>query len=77
MGKRKQTYQHPLQYLSIRWEFPKPLASYGPAIEDEFLLNVDWKEKLRSDEKLQKRKAKKVEKDAIRELKKDTETIQE
>jgi len=56
---------------------PKPLPSYAPLIEEEFMLTVDWKTKNRGDEKLMKRKAKKIEKDAIRELKKDTQTIQD
>ena len=55
----------------MRQERPKALASYPPLIEDEFLMRV----KKNRDEKSMKKKAKKNEKDAIRELKKDTAVI--
>jgi hypothetical protein len=31
--------------MAIRQEFPKPLASYDPLIEDEFLMRVPKKDK--------------------------------
>lgn len=70
LGKRA---AHPLEYLSIRQEIPKPLASYDPLIEDEFLMRVPTKN--RFDEKTLKQKVRKTEKDAMRELKKDSLTI--
>jgi hypothetical protein len=63
-----------LEHLSIRMEQPKPLASYDPLIEDEFLMRVATKN--RFDEKTLKQKAKKTEKDAMRELKKDSFALQ-
>ena len=56
----------------MRQEKPKPLASYHPLIEDEFLMRV----KKPLDDKTMKRKAKKAEKDAVRELRKDAQAIQ-
>jgi hypothetical protein len=70
LGKR--TFEK-LEYLSIRQEIPKALASYDPLIEDEFLMRVATKN--RFDEKSLKQKAKKTEKDAMRELKKDSMSI--
>jgi hypothetical protein len=63
-----------LEYLSIRQEIPKPMPSYDPLIEDEFLMRVATKN--RFDEKTLKQKARKTEKDAMRELKKDSFTLQ-
>jgi hypothetical protein len=59
-----------LEYMSIRKEIPKALASYDPLIEDEFIMRVPRKDKY--DEKEMKKKVKKTEKEAMRELKKDT-----
>lgn len=74
IGKRKtKEFAVPLEYLSMREETPKPLPSYLPAIEDEFLMRVARKDKV--DEKEMRKKTRKYEKDAIRELKKDTETL--
>jgi hypothetical protein len=58
-----------LQYLSIRQEKPKALASYPPRIEDEFLMRV---KKDHSSDKEMRKQLKKNEKDASRELKKDS-----
>jgi hypothetical protein len=63
-----------LEHLAIRMEQPKPLASYDPLIEDEFLMRVATKN--RFDEKTLKQKAKKTEKEAMRELKKDSFALQ-
>ncbi len=41
-------------------------------IEDEFLFIKDWKDKKRNDPKTMKKKLKRTEKEAVRELKKDT-----
>lgn len=57
-----------LEHLAIRQEQPKPLASYDPLVEDEFLMRVATKN--RFDEKTLKQKARKTEKEAMRELKK-------
>ena len=75
LGKRRKSAlsTQKLEYLSMRQEKPKPLASYPPLIEDEFLMRV----KKNRDEKSMKRKAKKAEKDAVRELRKDTTVIQQ
>ena len=76
LGKRKfdQISKEKLEHMSIRQEFPKPLASYAPLIEDEFLMRVPKKDKF--DTKALRQKTKKMEKDAIRELKKDSVTLQ-
>ena len=68
LGKRLRPKAQKLEHLSMRQEKPKPLASYHPLIEDEFLMRV----KKPLDDKTMKRKAKKAEKDAVRELRKDT-----
>ena len=34
-----------LEYMSIRKEIPKALASYDPLIEDEFIMRVPRKDK--------------------------------
>lgn len=62
----------PLTYLHMRDKKPRPLPTFDPLIEEDFLISDDWKEKKPADEKEVRRKIKKVEKDAIRELKKDT-----
>ena len=63
----------PLTFLHLRDKKPKPLASFDPLIEDDFLILDDWRDKKKPiDEKEVKRKMKKIEKDAVRELKKDT-----
>ena len=48
LGKRKfdSMCKEKLEYMSIRQEFPKPLASYDPLIEDEFLMRVPKKDKI-------------------------------
>jgi hypothetical protein len=51
------------------------LASYGPLIEDEFLMRVPKMD--RFDTKQLRQKTKKMEKDAMRELKKDSQTLQQ
>uniref|UniRef100_A0A7S3CHV4 Uncharacterized protein n=1 Tax=Strombidium rassoulzadegani TaxID=1082188 RepID=A0A7S3CHV4_9SPIT len=74
LGKRShEGSQLPLQYLSLRQENPKPLPSYPPLIELEFLVRLPRKDKY--DEKELKKKTRKYEKDAMRELKKDTQVI--
>jgi hypothetical protein len=45
-------------------------------IEDEFLFIKDWKDKKRNDPKTMKKKLKRTEKEAVRELKKDTIQLQ-
>jgi hypothetical protein len=63
----------PLTFLHLRDKKPKPLSTFDPLIEDDFLILDDWRDKKKPiDEKEVKRKMKKVEKDAVRELKKDT-----
>ena len=44
-------------------------------IEKDFLIAGHWKERQKNDENVIKRKIKKAEKDAQRELKKDTQVI--
>lgn len=68
-----------LYHLAIREEKPKPLASYYPAIEDEFMPSkvTQWRKEQKNDPKVLRRKTKKMEKDAIREIKKDNITLQE
>jgi len=58
----------------MRQEIPKAIATYHPLIEDEFLPSKvnDWKREVKNSEKTIKRKTKALQKDAMRELKKDT-----
>ena len=67
-----------LEHLRLRIEIPKPLPTYHPNIEDEFLPSKSsaYRRELKNSEKVVKRKTKKLQKDAQRELKKDTQTIQ-
>jgi hypothetical protein len=62
----------------MRQEIPKPLATYHPLIEDEFLpsKNTEWKREVKNSEKTIKRKTKALQKEAMRELKKDTQMLQ-
>jgi len=68
-----------LEYLQLSLQKPKPLPTFEPLIEDDFSLN-DQERKLKKREKMNdpkeiKRKTKAAEKDAVRELKKDTAAI--
>eukprot|EP00356_Strombidium_inclinatum_P014748 CAMPEP_0170497834 /NCGR_PEP_ID=MMETSP0208-20121228/25973_1 /TAXON_ID=197538 /ORGANISM="Strombidium inclinatum, Strain S3" /LENGTH=256 /DNA_ID=CAMNT_0010774781 /DNA_START=438 /DNA_END=1205 /DNA_ORIENTATION=- len=75
LGKRKQMDDvQPLQHLSLIAAKPKPLPSYPPLVEDEFLFRINKKDNM--DSKELKKKTKKAEKDAVRELKKDNLFIQ-
>lgn len=57
--------------MELSKQKPKAVPSFAPLIEEDFMPNKDWKKK-KDDEKDVKRKMKKVEKDALRELRKDT-----
>jgi hypothetical protein len=63
-----------LTYLSMRQEIPKPLATYHPNIEDEFLpaKSSTWRREQKNTEKAIKKSTNKVQKEAVKELKKDT-----
>jgi len=56
----------------LRKEVPKPLATYGPKIEEEFLLK---KVKKPLDERTLRRKTKEASKMAIKEITKDARVI--
>ena len=58
----------------MRQEIPKALMTYHPAVEDEFIMSKvsNWRKEKKNSPKELKRKSNKVEKEAIRELKKDT-----
>ena len=58
----------------MRQEIPIALATYHPLIEDEFLPSKasTWRREQKNTEKVVKRKTKVMEKEAMRELKKDT-----
>lgn len=60
-----------LEQLELMKQNPKALPSFPPLIEEDFMPNKDWREK-NIDPKEAKRKMKKLEKDALRELRKDT-----
>ena len=81
LGKRifKQYTPHPMAYLSMRTEIPHALATYHPLIEDEFVMRKAsaWRKEMKGTDKVIKRKEKKYEKEQIRELKKDTQAIQD
>jgi len=64
----------PLTHLSMRTEIPKPLATYHPLIEDEFVPSKasTWRKEQKNSDKSVKRKVKALEKDNMKELKKDT-----
>ena len=66
-----------LYHLSMREEIPKPMASYLPAVEDEYYASkvTQWRKDQKNDPKVIKRKTKKMEKDAVREIKKDNLTL--
>ena len=57
-------------------EKPKALPSFAPQLEDDFLIAGRWKLNQKNDVKVIKRKIKKAEKETMRELKKDTMSIQ-
>ena len=77
LGKRQlnQTSITDLEHLCLRKDTPKPIPSYDPAIEDEFMLKFKLKGEM--DAKTLKKKTKQAEKGAIKELRKDTLAIQE
>ena len=58
----------------MRQEVPLALATYYPQIEDEFLPSKAsaWRRDQKNTEKVIKRKTKTLEKEASRELRKDT-----
>ena len=58
----------------MRKDTPKPLATFEPAIDDDFLLKFKLKGEM--DAKTLKRKTKQAEKAAVKELRKDTLAIQ-
>lgn len=62
-----------LVYIDLQKRVPKPLPSYEPLIEEDFILTRDYKKKKPLDEKDLKKKIKKNENDALRELRKDTQ----
>ena len=64
-----------LEYLQLNKQKPKSIPTFAPLIEDDFLIAGHWKERQLNDQKVLKRKIKKTEKDAQRELKKDTQVI--
>jgi hypothetical protein len=64
-----------LEYLQLQKSKPKPIATYEPEIDDEFLLHKNDKKKP-VDEKILKRKIKEHEKVAVREIRKDTLVLQ-
>ena len=73
--KRKQEWPR-LEYLHLNKQNPRPISSLAPEIDPEFLSTFAWKDKQRNDAKIVKRKIKKFEKDAVREIKKDTYVLQ-
>lgn len=79
LGKR--IYQNynpiPFSHLSMRTEIPNALATYHPKIEDEFVIAKvsAWRKEQKGTEKVIKRKSKKLEKETVRELRKDTQAI--
>ena len=72
---RRKNLSLPLTHLSMRQEKPNAIATYFPKIEDEFLPSKasEWRREEKNSEKGIKRKSKKLEKEAVRELKKDNE----
>ena len=65
-----------LDYLLLQDKKPKELPSFAPFIDEEFMHFRDKKFKKPVDEKEIKRKLKRTEKEAVRELRKDTTQIQ-
>ena len=63
-----------MSYLSMRQEIPNPLMTYHPAVEDEFIMSKvsNWRKEKKNSVKEFKKKTAKVQKEAVRELKKDT-----
>ena len=64
-----------LEYLQLNRQKPKAIPTFAPEIDADFLISGHWKERRKNDESLVKKRLKKAEKDAVRELKKDTATI--
>ena len=65
-----------MEYLQLGKQRPKPIPSYRPLIDDDFLC-FERKKRQPVDEKTLKRKIKAEEKKVARELRKDTEVIQQ
>jgi len=67
----------PLEHLRLQAKKPKELPSFNPMIDEEFMAAVmdDAKFKKKETERDIKRKTKRAEKDALRELRKDTVQI--
>ena len=67
-----------MTHLRLQAKRPKELASFDPHIDDDFMAAVleERPRKRELDEKEVKRKTKKAEKDALRELRKDTVQLQ-
>ena len=69
----------PLTPMALRKEFPKSIPQYDPLIDEEFLLRTKRRlsdRPVAEQEKIMKRKTKEAEKEAMRELKKDTMVLQ-
>jgi len=68
----------PLEHLRLQAKKPKELPSFNPFIDEEFMAAVmdDTKYKKKETDRDIKRKTKRAEKDALRELRKDTVQIQ-
>lgn len=79
LGKRIYTNYNPIPFshLSMRTEIPNAIATYHPKIEDEFVIAKvsAWRKEQKGTDKVIKRKTKKLEKEAVRELRKDTQAI--
>jgi hypothetical protein len=58
----------------MRIEIPNALMTYHPAVEDEFIMSKvsSWRKEKKNTVKEFKKKTNKVQKEAVRELKKDT-----
>ncbi len=54
---------------------PKGIATFAPLIDADFLIAGHYKQRQRTDEKVIKNKLKRADKDAQREIKKDTMAI--
>ena len=66
-----------LEYLQLNRQKPKSIPTFAPLIEKDFLVAGHWKERQMNDERIVKKKLARVEKEAQRELKKDTMLLQQ
>ena len=64
-----------LEYLQLARQKPKGIPTYAPLIDKDFLIAGHYKQRQKTDEKVMRAKVKRADKEAQREVKKDTMVI--